>query len=57
MCLVKLSSVGKGVCHHQPNLVSVHVMEEILEVLTKGAPQDVCVFVHARSEVSMGVCM
>ena len=57
MCLVKLSSVGMGVCacHHQPNLLSVYVMDAILEMLTKGAPQDVCVFVHARSRVGVGV--
>ena len=61
MCLVKLSSVGMGaclcVCHHQPNLLSVYVMEAILEVLTKVAPRDVCMFVHGRSRVCMGVCM
>ena len=57
MCLVKLSSVGLGVCHHQPNLLSVHVMVAILEVLIKVGPRDVRVFVHARSRMGMSVCM
>ena len=45
------------VCHHQPNLVSVYVMEAILEVLTVGGPRDVCVYVHARSRAGVGVCL
>ena len=51
------TSVYMRVCHHQPNLLSVYVMEAILEVLTRGAPQDVCVFVHARSRVGMDVSL
>ena len=35
----------------------VHVIKALLKVLKRGAPQDVCVFVHARSIVGMGVCL
>ena len=45
------------VCHHQPNIVSVYVMEVILKVLTVGAPRDACVFLHVRSRVGVGVCI
>ena len=34
-----------------------YVMEALLKVLKKGAPQNVCVYVHARSSVGMGVCV
>ena len=35
-------------CYYQPNLLSVCVMEAILEVLTRVSLRDVCLFVHAR---------
>ena len=45
------------VCHHQPNLVSVYVMEAILDVLTVGASRDTSVFMYARSRLGMSVCL
>ena len=53
----KSVSMGMSVCLHQPNLLSVHVMEAILEVQTRGAPRAVCVFVHVRPRVVTGVFM
>ena len=38
------------------NYLYVYVIEAILEVVTRSAPRDVCVFVHAKSKVGIGVC-
>ena len=38
-------------------LLILYVIEVLLEVLKRGAPRDVGVFVHARLSVGIGVCM
>ena len=61
MC--KLASAGMGVCVSSltksivDSYLSVYVLEAILEVITRGAPRNVRVVVHARSRVGMDVCI
>ena len=63
MCLCKQSSVGMGVCHHQPTLQQTATCVCVCIGSDPGiAPQMcvcVCVFVHSyvRSRVGMGVWM